>query len=60
MVRPTVIRNLMPKQGWAKRQIEKTTKNISEWPEWMRRAAVTKREESNANKSEKTSAKSKR
>lgn len=29
----------MPRQGWAKRQIENTERNIREWPEWMRREA---------------------
>lgn len=45
----------MPKPGWAKRQIENTTKNINEWPEWMRREArVSERRESAAKpKSEK-------
>jgi hypothetical protein len=35
----------MPKQGWAKRQIENTSKNISQWPEWMRRQATTKKDD---------------
>jgi hypothetical protein len=44
----------MPKQGWAKRQVEKTARSISEWPEWMRREAEIKKAEE-AQKAEKDS-----
>lgn len=43
----------MPKQGWAKRQVEKTARSISEWPEWMRREAEIEKAEE-AQKAEKT------
>jgi hypothetical protein len=29
----------MPRQGWAKRQIANTERNIRQWPAWMRREA---------------------
>ena len=42
----------MPRQGWAKRQIENTTKNIRQWPAWMRReAGIAKRDEAQKDES---------
>ena len=43
----------MPRQGWAKRQIENTTKNISQWPAWMRREAGIEKSKEDTRRGEK-------